>query len=53
MRFEVEIKNGITYVIRHMPNGDLVEIKTPLRSKPARGFIRKMIVNEPGLRKSA
>lgn len=53
MRFEVEIKNGIMYIIRHMAGGDLVEIKIPLRSKPVRGFIRKMIVNEPGLRKSA
>ena len=53
MKFEVDIRNDITYTVRHMPNGDLVEIKTPLRSKPVRGFIRKMIVNEPGLRKSA
>lgn len=53
MKFEVDIKNNITYTVRHMAGGDLVEIKTPLRSKPVRGFIRKMIVNEPGLRKIA
>lgn len=52
MKFEVDIKNNITYTVRHMAGGDLIEIKAP-RSKPVRGFIRKMIVNKPGLRKSA
>lgn len=53
MKFEVKIKNGIMYVIRHMAGGDFVEIKTPLRPNPVRGFVRKAMACEPPLKKSA
>ena len=53
MRFEVEIKNGIKYTIRHMAGGDLVEIKIPYRAKPIKGFVRKAMTCEPPLKKSA
>lgn len=53
MKFEVEIRNNIKYIIRHIAGGDFVEIQTPLRQRPVRGFIRKAMVDEPELRKSA
>lgn len=53
MRFEVEIKNGIKYTIRHMAGGDLVEIKIPYRAKPVKGFVRKAMTDAPVMRRSA
>ncbi len=53
MKFEIEIKDGITYTVRHMAGGDLVEIKPSGSEKAVRGFIRRIKAAKPEMRKSA
>ncbi len=53
MKFEIEIKDGITYIVRHTAGGDLVEIKSCCSEKAVKGFIRRIKAVKPEMRKSA